>query len=89
MVMTRSIGSLLLLLSVIACDDFDGSKARQRAYDEAWNGPCHETSVLLATTVGSPAEHTCPNKRHKMRVTLASAPSNEEFGAIVFCECLK
>jgi hypothetical protein len=67
----------------------DGKTTRDYAEkrDAEWNGPCADTATLLATTSGSPSELACPNKRHKMRVTLASAPSNEEFGAVVFCEC--
>jgi hypothetical protein len=72
-----------------ACGDRKREIAEQirRAAEARWNGPCADTATLLATTTGSPSDMTCPNKRHRMRVQLTSAPSNEEFGALVFCEC--
>lgn len=59
----------------------------ERAKIERYEGACKDTSWLLATTSGSPSEATCPNKRHHMRVQVATAPSNEEAAALVFCEC--
>lgn len=49
---------------------------------------CFNTSILLATTTGSPSFATCSNKRHKMRVEPVTK-SGEEIGALVFCECVK
>lgn len=50
-------------------------------------GPCFDSATLLATTTGSPSDQTCPNIRHRMRVEIKTTPSNEEIGALVFCEC--
>lgn len=81
----------------IACDDPLGeerNKARFAAEREvteqkAWNGLCHDESVLLATTAGSPDSFRCSNKNHRMRVQVASVASNEEAAALVFCECVR
>lgn len=83
---------LACAIALAACDDNgnpDPNGVKQRAIDaeKAWNGPCADVSTLLATTAGSPSEQTCPNKHHHMHVQVASKPSNEEFGALVFCEC--
>ena len=56
--------------------------------EKAWVEPCHDKSRLLASTIGSPGDFECPNQKHKMRVEVMTAPSNEEFGALVFCECV-
>lgn len=78
---------VLVGFTAAACDDPDGSKARKQAALEAWEAPCADVSWLLATTSGSPSTASCPNKHHRMRIQIASAPSNEEFGAVAFCEC--
>jgi len=62
-------------------------QARGRLRLEAWSEPCHDESALLATTAGSPSSFECPNRLHKMRVQVATAPTNEEAAALVFCEC--
>jgi hypothetical protein len=59
---------------------------RRRA-EEAREGPCSDVSWLLATTAGSPSQAICPNRLHRMRVQVATHPSNEEAAALVFCEC--
>lgn len=51
------------------------------------SGACADESWLLATTAGSPDNAKCPNPLHHMRVQVATTPSNEEIGALVFCEC--
>lgn len=54
-----------------------------------WDEPCHDESYLLATTTGSLSEATCSNRLHRMHVQVATHPSNEEIGALVFCECVR
>jgi hypothetical protein len=49
---------------------------------------CFNTSMLLATTAGSPNGYSCNNKHHKMRVEPVTK-AGEEIGALVFCECVK
>ena len=72
-----------------ACDDpqIDADIRQKQQAELEWSGPCHDTAVLMATTTGSPDSTTCPNKLHHMRIEIASRPSNEEFGAVAFCEC--
>lgn len=50
------------------------------------NGPCSDTSTLIATTAGSPSSVSCENRSHRMRVQPVTR-SGEEIGAVVFCEC--
>jgi len=80
---------ILTAMCFIGCEE--GKSPEQKEYDrerlEKYNEPCREYSVLLATTTGSPSTMECPNKLHKMRIQIASAPSKEEFGAVAFCEC--
>jgi hypothetical protein len=57
--------------------------------EESWSGKCHDESWLLATTAGSPDRATCPHRLHRMRVQVATHPSNEEAAALVFCECAR
>ena len=87
---------LISILSISACEKYETQakyeqeKANKRYAElelEGWNGECHDESWLLATTFGSPDRAKCPNRKHRMKVQLASAPSHEEFGAVVFCEC--
>ena len=81
---------ILFVLCLVGCDE-DGKSPEEkmaiRDRIEKYNEPCHDFSVLLATTTGSPSTIECPNKLHKMRIQIASAPSKEEFGAVAFCEC--
>lgn len=84
----------VLLLAVTACDDhghadIDDSRRQAAAALAEWNGPCADTAVLVTAIPGYTSEHTCTNKRHHMhvQVQVASAPSREGFGAVVFCEC--
>lgn len=49
---------------------------------------CFNSSVLLATTTGSPSGYSCNNKHHKMRVEPVTK-AGEEIGSLVFCECVK
>lgn len=51
--------------------------------------PCQDESQLLATTSGSPSKMKCPNRFHRMRVEVATHPSNEEAAALVFCRCFR
>lgn len=92
MAMKTILGMALLLTG---CDFLDMDKEHERnrvrwarEASEEWEKPCLDVSWLLATTSGSPSEAKCTNRRHKMRVQVASAASKEEFGAVVFCECL-
>ena len=78
------------LLLLAACDEMNGAADARRAADrkrQAWEAPCVDVATLLATTAGSPNETACPNKRHRMRVQVATTASNEEIGAVAFCEC--
>lgn len=75
--------------SLSACEDPQraaDARAKQLR-DRAWEEPCHDASRLLATTSGSPDDFECPNKHHRMRVTVATKATNEEAAALVFCEC--
>ena len=85
--------SVLILLSVlVGCDEMNGvadTRRREAEKVATWNAPCADKSWLLATTSGSPSEATCPNKEHRMRVQVATTPSQEEIGALVFCECVR
>ncbi len=70
----------------------DGTAERRRWAEEArktWEGPCADRSWLLATTSGSPSSAQCPNKKHHMRVQVVTTSSNDEIGALVFCECAR
>jgi hypothetical protein len=83
--------ALVALLAVVACDETSAARFERTGKTDRewaqWNGPCSDESYLLATTSGSPNSHKCTNHLHRMRVQIASAPSHEEFGAVVFCEC--
>ena len=83
---------VLILLMTMGCDRPDAFESSEhqiaRQKHEQWEGPCADKSWLLATTSGSPSEATCPNKGHRMRVQVATTPSQEEIGALVFCECV-
>lgn len=86
------IASYLFVLCLFSAGCWESPRTAQlqeESQEEAreWNAPCRDESVLLATTAGSPNSFTCPNRLHKMRVQVATAPSNEEAAAIVFCEC--
>jgi hypothetical protein len=61
-------------------------KRYERQKLEAWNGPCADSSTLVATTTGSPSNHECTNKQHKMRVQVTTL-AGEKVGALVLCEC--
>jgi hypothetical protein len=52
------------------------------------NGPCLDTSTLVATTAGSPNGFSCSNKLHRMKVE-TKVIAGEEIGALVFCQCFK
>jgi hypothetical protein len=88
---------LFIAITLVSCYDQDGciatsdhdSRRWKREEEERWNAPCSDTSWLLATTAGSPDHATCPNKNHRMRVQVATNPSNEEAAALVFCECVR
>lgn len=69
----------LAMFTFLACDQINGTNV--------WEKPCTDMSWLLATTAGSPNQAACPNKSHRMRVQVATTPSQEEIGALVFCEC--
>ena len=79
--------TVLLCLLTLACETETHEEAAERRAKEAWVGPCHDTATLVATTAGSPSQAECPNRLHRMRIEVTAAPSNEEFGAVVFCEC--
>ena len=83
-------------LFVTACEKYETQaryeqEQRNKEWSEMelkeWVGECHDKSWLLATTFGSPDSAKCTNRKHRMKVQLASAPSHEKFGAVVFCEC--
>ncbi len=63
------------------------AEARRQEAEEIWSGKCRDESWLLATTAGSPDRAVCPNRLQRMRVQVATHPSNEEAAALVFCEC--
>src|SRR5574337_916558 len=79
-------GTTILTTSMTGCDNVEDHYKQQKK--EAWEEPCHDTSMLLATTAGSPNEFTCPNKHHRMQVQITTTASNEEVGALVFCQCM-
>lgn len=58
----------------------------QREEERLRNGPCSDTSTLIATTAGSPSSASCVNRLHRMHVQPVTQ-SGEEVGAVVFCEC--
>lgn len=82
-------GCLFWMIGAIdkATDAID--KATDRQHHEERLGPCRETATLVATTAGSPNEHTCPNVAHRMRVQVQTTATKEEVAAIVFCECVR
>ena len=80
---TGILGGLIWVANASAESDRQRYAAEKR---EALEGECHDQAVLLATTAGSPDERNCPNRRHRMRVTIATT-AGEEVGALVFCEC--
>jgi hypothetical protein len=71
---------LLALTCLVGCND---EELGRRLGGEV---PCRDTAVLLNTSTG-PLTMTCNHRRHHMRVQAVSTPSNEDFGAIVLCEC--
>ncbi len=81
----RAVQALLWLSLLLGCESPRTQYEREKR--EAWHGPCADVSTLLATTAGSPNGFTCPNKRHQMRVEVASTGTPEEAAALVFCEC--
>lgn len=86
---TASAIVLAVTLFVCACnEEKELAERRAQIADADWFGRCQDTATLLATTAGSPSEHKCPNRRHRMRVQLAAGGSAEEYGALVFCECV-
>lgn len=72
---------------IVTCESPTARLDREKR--EAWVAPCQDTSVLLATTAGSPNQYTCPNQNHRMRVQVSTEPTNEEAAALVICECTK
>lgn len=82
--------TLVFLLLLVGCEDAQGRSPERAAVDRQrerdWNEVCHDEATLVATTSGSPNSHECPNRMHKMRVTVATK-AGEEIGAVVFCEC--
>lgn len=87
------LGNLLAVLTVIIVIVFFAGflvhliERSDRRRDDLEHGPCHDESRLLGTTAGSPSHYKCPNDNHRMRVQIATHPSNEEAAALVFCEC--
>jgi hypothetical protein len=79
-----STGALLVLL--FGCESEEKRYARWRL--RRWEEPCHDVSILVATTAGSPSDFECPNRRHRMRVQITTTKTNEEVAALVFCECV-
>lgn len=74
----------------VSCDNGPSPAAREQLRkDKEWNEPCASESVLVATTTGSPNSFKCTNKHHVMRVQVTTTKTNEEVGAIIFCECAK
>ncbi len=62
-------------------------KARvEAAAEETWNGHCHDESMLLATTSGSPDYKNCPHRLHRMHYE-AVTKAGEEIGALITCIC--
>jgi hypothetical protein len=84
--MTRiaTTGALALLVTC-ACKSTDEQWQQRR--QRAWLEPCRDSATLLATTTGSPSKRECPNRMHRLRIEVASGASNEEYAAVVFCEC--
>jgi len=77
----------IFLVCATGCEK---SEPAWKVYErEEWSGPCKDTSVLLATTSGSPSFQTCPNRLHRMHVQVATHSSNEEAAALVFCQCIR
>jgi hypothetical protein len=78
--------TIVLFASLVTgcLDDIESAEARRA---REWSEPCHDASRLIATTAGSMSDFECSNKRHRMRVQVATHPSNEEAAALVFCEC--
>ena len=87
--MTRAYHWIALAVLISACDTETDAQLAARWDREEWNGRCRDEATLVATTSGSPSSTRCPNRLHRMRVQVASSPSNEEFGAVVFCECTR
>lgn len=69
---------------IVGCDQCQTQSCQEK---KEWFEPCHDESELLATTTGSPNSMKCPNRFHRMKVQVATTPSHEEIGALVFCEC--
>lgn len=93
MTKNESIGYFLVItlvglgfLGAFIFADLNADKRYERQKREAWEGPCADSSTLVATSTGSPNAETCSNKRHKMRVQVTTISGNE-IGALVFCEC--
>jgi hypothetical protein len=81
--------SNILVVAAIAfahvnCEHIETPQEREQ---REWEAPCHDEAVLAATTAGSPNGFKCGNKHHRMHVQVATTPSREEVGAIIFCEC--
>lgn len=51
--------------------------------------PCRDEAVLLASTAGSPSHASCHHAQHRMHIEVRTTPSQEEIGAVVFCECVR
>lgn len=77
------------LFCILRWSDNTNARLLQNQKDATWNGPCADTSTLLATTTGSPSMAVFTNKKQKMRVQIANVASPEEAAAVVFCECQK
>jgi hypothetical protein len=94
----------IVLMSAASCSESKSEDARMRDEygchrdDPNYNAcrekgiylsdMCFNSSVLVATTTGSPNGYSCNNKHHKMRVEPVTK-AGEEIGALVFCECVK
>lgn len=88
----RKTAIIFLTIVTFACHTNEETleqQAARRQRQEKWTEPCRDQSALLATTAGSPDTFECPNRLHKMKVQVATAPSHEEAAALVFCECQK
>ncbi len=89
--MKRELVAVTIFMFCYGCDQEDEHRRHEAEKREQERrereGPCSDQATLLATTTGSPSYYTCPNRRHRMHVQVATHPSNEEAAALVFCEC--
>jgi hypothetical protein len=77
---------LVIAIGVLFVRALTGCESPVEAYKRGEREACRDEAALLATPADSVDTFTCPNKRHRMRVTV-TVKRGEELATLVACEC--